>query len=194
MTDDRWIVVPNWDKFQHYGNRRTPPWIKVYLELIHKPEWEDLTFAERGLLVTIWVHYAASRGHLRQSQVRPKSGLRHFQDHLKSLSDAGFIHLFASNVLAQREEEDSEDSDLTKKPFQENVDTKDLAPDLLEKIQELRGATPSTVNVINAFHRRGLPEAAFRTALEVTREEQRRNEIQYFVGTLRQMEQDGQYQ
>ena len=43
MTDG-WIVIPNWDKFQHYKDR-DPVWIKLYLELNSRDDWRRLTFA-----------------------------------------------------------------------------------------------------------------------------------------------------
>ena len=57
MTDG-WIVIPNWDKFQHYKNRG-PVWIKLYTELRDRDEWRHLTLAARGLLASIWIEYAA---------------------------------------------------------------------------------------------------------------------------------------
>ena len=58
------IRVRNWDKFQHYKQRR-PPWIKLYLKLIDEDEeqanWLQLTDAERGQLASIWL-LAAVRG------------------------------------------------------------------------------------------------------------------------------------
>lgn len=96
-----WIVVRNWKKFQHYRNR-DPIWIKVYTELFDRDEWLNLTLAERGLLIHIWLGYAWTDGQLRLSQVRPKSGLRHFQGHITSLVHAGFITLSASRPLAPK--------------------------------------------------------------------------------------------
>jgi hypothetical protein len=65
---DRWILIPNWDKFQHY-KQRDPPWIKLYRELLRKREWRDLSWADRGLLTTVWLMYADQRGELRVPDV-----------------------------------------------------------------------------------------------------------------------------
>lgn len=99
MNGDLWIVVPNWDKFQHYSDR-TPPWIKLYLELEHKPEWLALNDTARGLLVRIWVAFAASRGVLHLSLVQKQDWSRYHAGHLESLNHAGFIVLSASKPLA----------------------------------------------------------------------------------------------
>jgi hypothetical protein len=104
MTGDDWIIVPGWDKFQHYRDRH-PVWIKVYVELRDKDEWTDLSYALRGLLVSIWIEYGACRGLLRVSKLAQKCGQSTRHQHLRSLSDAGFIQLSASKPLAQRREE-----------------------------------------------------------------------------------------
>lgn len=102
MGDDLWIVVPNWDKFQHYGNRRDAPWIKVYGELNSRDEWRQLPLTERGLLVSIWLEYQRSGGQLRVTDVGQRVGIRTRSRSFISLSDAGFIQLVASKPLALR--------------------------------------------------------------------------------------------
>jgi hypothetical protein len=101
---DRWIVIPNWDKFQHYKHRN-PTWIKVYTELNSDPNWEALTMHQRGLLVTIWIEHARSRGQVRYEQAQSwvGSGFKHAS--LEALVDAGFIEVSASRPLAQIREE-----------------------------------------------------------------------------------------
>jgi len=98
---DRWIIIPNWDKFQHYKDRE-PVWIKVYCELNSRDEWLALTTAERGMLTTIWVEYARSRGRLRVEKVMSLCGKSARSKHLASLNHAGFIEL-ADSPRARRE-------------------------------------------------------------------------------------------
>lgn len=99
MSDDVWISIPNWERFQHYKDR-TPPWIKVYLELRDRESWVELNDAQRGLLVRLWLEFAAHRGPCKASEVRPKRGARHFQGNLEALNHAGYIELSASKALA----------------------------------------------------------------------------------------------
>jgi hypothetical protein len=103
MSDDRWIVIPNWDKFQHYKDR-APLWIKVYLELENSDEWAELTLAERGLLVSIWVCIASSNGQIRTSTLQHRVGHRVRIDSLERLNHAGFIQLVASKPEKLRTE------------------------------------------------------------------------------------------
>lgn len=104
-----WIAVPGWRKFQHYKDRN-PRWIKVYLDLLDRPEWENLTYAERGLLVTIWLHYGRRNGPVSSSVVRTKSASRHFSSHIQALSQSGFIEArSASGPLAPENRERREE-------------------------------------------------------------------------------------
>jgi hypothetical protein len=105
MTDhpkEGWIVIPNWGRFQHYGDR-TPPWIKVYTELNSRPEWLKLPLSARGLLVTLWLEYARSRGSLDPHQIRATSGLLNVYQSVKPLVDAGFVEWSATKPLPQKD-------------------------------------------------------------------------------------------
>lgn len=94
-----WITVPNWERFQHYGTYRRPPWIKNYTELLRKDEYTDLPLAARGLLHGIWLAYADRDGRLRQSDL-PATLLARARDaHLASLNEAGLIAFRASKPL-----------------------------------------------------------------------------------------------
>jgi hypothetical protein len=114
MAADEWIIVPNWGKFQHYGDRE-PVWIKVYTELNSRDDFLALTRAERGLLLTIWLEFARSRARLRVKTILALCDSRARREHLIPLSDAGFIELSASaperlpaSPRARREEVEEE--------------------------------------------------------------------------------------
>jgi len=107
MSDDPWIVIPSWDKFQHYGNRQ-PVWIKVYAELNSRDDWLDLSDAERGLLVVIWIEYARSRGHLKSARLPAGVRQKGRRRALDRLVHAGFIALSASKPLAQSKKKKKE--------------------------------------------------------------------------------------
>lgn len=49
-----YLIVRNWAKFQHY-RQRNPPWIKLYNTNLEDDTWEELTDAQRGQLVSIWM-------------------------------------------------------------------------------------------------------------------------------------------
>ncbi len=48
------IRVKNWERFQHFSNRR-PPWIKLYRELLDDPEWHQVDIKLIRHLVNIWL-------------------------------------------------------------------------------------------------------------------------------------------
>jgi hypothetical protein len=104
--DEEWIIVPNWERFQHYGLARTPAWIKLYTSLNSHDAWADLGMSERGLLVTIWIEYARSKRRLKTSRIRAEDGYRHFRRHLESLNHAGFIQLSSRPEVEVEEEEE----------------------------------------------------------------------------------------
>jgi len=104
MSEHGYIYVRNWDRFQHYRDRR-PAWLKLYVALLDDEEYLDLTLAERGLLQDIWKLTAiVGNGRLRSDQqtlstraaITQHGDRRHLARHLRSLSDAGFIEIRAS--------------------------------------------------------------------------------------------------
>jgi len=99
MSPGDWIIVPNWERFQHYKDR-DPSWIKVYTSLLHNDDWLALTDAQKGLLLTIWLEFASAHRSLRVSRLPTLSRPVNVARTLKSLSDAGFIELSASKPLA----------------------------------------------------------------------------------------------
>jgi hypothetical protein len=111
---ERWIVIPNWERFQHYKDR-TPPWIKVYPELLHNDAWLSLTDAQKGLLLTIWLEYAYAHGQLRASRIPTLTRPAYVARTLKALSDAGFIRLVASKPLALTRSREKSSSNLEEK-------------------------------------------------------------------------------
>jgi hypothetical protein len=119
---DRWIVVRNWDKFQHYKDR-APAWIKLYTELSGRDDWLDLPFTERGLLVTIWIEYARSGGQLKVSGLSARGHDRVRGRSLQRLNDAGFIEFSASRPLALRARAKEKEKEKEKKEgFQKTVE------------------------------------------------------------------------
>lgn len=57
------IKIVNWDRWQSYrSDRGQPPWIKVHRNLMRNPDWLDLTDAQRGQLVSMWMLAADNDG------------------------------------------------------------------------------------------------------------------------------------
>ena len=103
------IRVKDWDRFQHYKKGRTPPWIKLYNDLLDNYDFARLQDASKMHLVGIWL--LASRLENKvpadAAWVAQKIGATEPVD-LDTLVNAGFITISspladglqdASNVL-----------------------------------------------------------------------------------------------
>jgi hypothetical protein len=74
----------------------------VYAELTSRDDWRRLTMAERGLLLTIWLEFAAGNGRVTLADLCKRCGTRVDSSYVRSLNHAGFIGLSASKPLALR--------------------------------------------------------------------------------------------
>jgi hypothetical protein len=126
----RYIVVPNWDKFQHYHDRDKPAWIKLHTALLHDDDFLDLTIPQRMALVGIWILYAESGRKLSEntSKLSRQLGQRITKRTLESLNHAGFIQFSSRPSLEQvysqeiREEEIRKEVSTTTTPPTTNFD------------------------------------------------------------------------
>lgn len=108
MSDDGYIYVKNWDRFQHYRNRR-PPWIKLYVELLNDDEYLSLSPSDRCLLQACWMaaaEYGNGRARADQSTLRARAKVP--KGNLESLVQAGFVEVRASKPLAPEREKEKE--------------------------------------------------------------------------------------
>jgi hypothetical protein len=105
MSEERWIVIPRWDDFQHAdaARSRTLPWIKSWTRLLSDNAYLDLTGHQRAILHGIWLEYARSHCQLTLSTVSltRRLGLRVTTQHLEALNHAGFIHFSASKPASK---------------------------------------------------------------------------------------------
>jgi hypothetical protein len=103
VADDRWIVIPNWERFQHYKDR-DPPWIKLHRTLASDPEWLALSGHRRALLISLWLEYASTNGRVKLDthSISRRVNLRVTRADITSLVHAGLIGVSASKPLATR--------------------------------------------------------------------------------------------
>jgi hypothetical protein len=108
MTEDLYVYVVDWRRFQHYRDR-TPPWIKDYVEQLDDAEYLQLTGARRGLLQDLRRVFASARGRVRGDTrtLSRRLNLHVTSADLEALVHAGFIELLASDALAERLQRDS---------------------------------------------------------------------------------------
>lgn len=62
------IRVKNWERFQHADTFKKsngmPPWIKLYQSILDDPEMSEMSHAELGALVRVWLWTARLGGEL----------------------------------------------------------------------------------------------------------------------------------
>ncbi len=85
--------VKNWEKWQSYrSDRGQPPWIKVHRRLVHDENWAELTDAQRGQLVAIWMLAADRDGVIPASpRVLQKLCMMTDEPDIQVLINKGFI-------------------------------------------------------------------------------------------------------
>jgi hypothetical protein len=113
----QWVVIPNWDRFQHYKDR-DPRWIKDYVSQLDDPDWSNLTLAQRGLLQTLRLMYAAGDGRLNYSHAIDASNSRSGYVHaiFESLNHAGLVALVHSRPLALARSREKRREEKNEKP------------------------------------------------------------------------------
>ena len=117
MSEERWIIVRNWERFQHYKDR-DPYFIKLYTELQHDHNWLALTGHQRAVLVGIWLEYASARCQLPldTASLTRRLALRVSSATLEALNHAGFIEFSSRAALeiarSQEVEEEKQVKDL----------------------------------------------------------------------------------
>src|SRR4029077_13635872 len=101
VSDDGWIVIPNWPQFQHYKDR-DPLWLKEYISQLHDDRLRKLSLALRGLLFSLHLLYAASDGRVQKNAlaITHELGCRVTDEQIDALNHAGFITIAASRPLA----------------------------------------------------------------------------------------------
>jgi hypothetical protein len=120
-SQERWIEVRNWNRFQHYRDR-VPTWIKNNLELLHDENYLALPPGTRAILHGIWLEYASARCRLPLDtrSLSARLRLRVTMRQLERLNHAGFITFSASSRARARsrdlEKEVLEKQDLNSSP------------------------------------------------------------------------------
>lgn len=56
------IRIKNWSKHQHFKDR-TPPWIKLYREILDDPDWHELDGETAKVLIGLWLIASEDEAH-----------------------------------------------------------------------------------------------------------------------------------
>ena len=98
-----YLYIKNWSKFQHYGHR-SPPWIKLYRDLLQDYMFCKLPDSVKLDLVLIWLLAASHDGMVPSDRAFLKRALSLRRlPNTDMLINQGFLSKSASNVLAPEE-------------------------------------------------------------------------------------------
>lgn len=87
------MKITNWEKWQTFRkDRSTPPWIKIYRNLLSNIEWVSLTDSEKGQLVSIWILAADKNGEIPEDPVMiQRMSMLDKKPNLNKFIDLGFM-------------------------------------------------------------------------------------------------------
>uniref|UniRef100_A0A6H1ZZ28 Uncharacterized protein n=1 Tax=viral metagenome TaxID=1070528 RepID=A0A6H1ZZ28_9ZZZZ len=88
-----YLRIRNWERWQTYRkDRGQPPWIKIHRRIRLNPDWVELSDAERGQLVAIWLLAADKDGAIPASpSTIQKLCFMTKEPNLNKFTDLGFI-------------------------------------------------------------------------------------------------------
>ena len=86
------LRVKNWERFQHYGQRTSPPWIKLHRSVLIDFEFRKLPDKTKAFLMLLWILAGQNDGivHDDVSDLRTVLGLDEQPD-LEILISKGFL-------------------------------------------------------------------------------------------------------
>ena len=86
------LRIKNWSKHQHFKDR-TPPWIKLYRDILDDPDWHDLDGDSAKILISLWLIASEDDSHTgvlpdeRRLAFRLRISEKQLKIHLNKLSN-----------------------------------------------------------------------------------------------------------
>lgn len=129
----RYLRIRNWERFQHYKDRR-PPWVKFYVELLDDPEVTSLPIPTQLLMDRLLLVAAKCDNRIVSDAKWIANAVhmdeKHIRNGLKQLRKIGFLEPFRGDasirLLAERsisampETETEKETDIPQTPFKLN--------------------------------------------------------------------------
>ena len=87
------IKINRWDEWQTFRkDRGTPPWIKLYRNLLSNEEWVSLSDSEKGQLVSIWILAADKSGEIPENPLMiQRMAMLDTKPNINKFIELGFI-------------------------------------------------------------------------------------------------------
>lgn len=114
------LRIKDWNKFQHFKDRR-PPWIKLYRDILDDVRWHELDGDAAKLLVMLWVLASETDGYLPDIKTisfrlrrsiediqRLICGLDHWLEQVDTAGDISVISLARSREEEKEKEKEEE--------------------------------------------------------------------------------------
>lgn len=112
------VKVRSWNKYQHYGDRRRPIWIKLYIQLLDDPDFQGLEPELLRILIMTWLavaeHKGCYQGAIHRLAYRMRVSPEELHDGLSRLGD-WFSYEPDGDVLAGGYQDASLEEDKKKK-------------------------------------------------------------------------------
>lgn len=165
------LEVSGWERWQTYRkDRGTPPWVKVYRNLLSNPEWAELTDSEKGQLVSIWLVAADKQGLIpKNPRVIRKICLLDDDPNINKFIDLGFLTTACQpggnqlpTINAKSDAPETETETETEKPLRESLKSLHV-----QNFGEI-GLTPTHLSVFKRWEKEGREYGEIRTAYEQT--------------------------
>ena len=88
---DKYWLIKNWDRYQHYKTR-TPPWIKLHYEILHSADWLFADDTSKLLMMICLLIASRNEGRVpnRPELIQRVAGLQEVPD-LAPLLASGFL-------------------------------------------------------------------------------------------------------
>ena len=150
--------IKNWNKFQHFKDRR-PPWIKLYRDLLDDLEWHQLDPLAAKVLVMLWLIASESDGNLPEIKTLAFRLRMSEKDVAQSVSKLShWLDQDDIKAISQRYQDDLPETETeTKKEKRESVAIAPVSVDksVWEDFLKIRKAkrAPMTATALEAIKR-----------------------------------------
>ena len=125
--------VKDWDRWQTYRkDRGQPPWIKLHRQVMRNAEWVQLTDAERGQLVAMWLLAADKDGELPNDRdLIAKLCYMETPPDIEMFARRGFLELDDTVTPERRQGDNPETEKIREEKRREETDT--ASPRIVEQ-------------------------------------------------------------
>lgn len=134
--------IKNWGKHQHFKDR-TPPWIKLYRDILDDPDWHELPGDSAKVLISLWLIASEDETHTgalpdeRRMAFRLRISEAKLKQELTKLSHWLMCDDIAT--ISQRYQSDAPETD-TETETEKKAATKSAAISLQSFLDSLNGA------------------------------------------------------